>query len=220
MSESVSYFDKVISLINAVVPVLAIYFAQRLWHAKNIERAHQAANDFLDEMTSLPMRVMLLETEMVRGLVRAESVISYKNKNEFVCELLRLMDNSNKIRLSFFNSYERVVRRGINIKPSQKHMKLEKSVIEVTEHVSKILQNAAEAISRSTTTEEYREPFRMLAGARIVITKNKNTLNEACAATKDISFDDYFSFPSAYGWFRHKWDSLIRPFLFKPFKNM
>ncbi|MDH8131793.1 hypothetical protein QIG86_25920, partial [Klebsiella pneumoniae] len=69
---------------------------------------------------------MLLETEMVRGLVRAESVISYKNKNEFVCELLRLMDNSNKIRLSFFNSYERVVRRGINIKPSQKHMKLEK----------------------------------------------------------------------------------------------
>ncbi|MFW8183163.1 hypothetical protein ACOID6_27965, partial [Klebsiella pneumoniae] len=84
MSESVSYFDKVISLINAVVPVLAIYFAQSLWHAKNIERAHQAANDFLDEMKSLPMRVMLLETEMVRGLVRAESVISYKNKNEFV----------------------------------------------------------------------------------------------------------------------------------------
>lgn len=214
MSESVSYFDKVISLINALVPVLAIYFAQRLWHAKNIERAHQAANDFLDEMTSLPMRVMLLETEIVRGLVRTESAINYKNKNEIVSELLRLMDGSNKIKLSFFNSYERVARRGINIKPFQEHMKLEKSVIDFTEHVSKILHNAADSINRSTTTEEYRGPFRILAEERMVINRNKNALNDACAATKDISFGDYFVFPSTCRWFKHKWDNLVR-FFFK-----
>ncbi|WP_240200067.1 hypothetical protein [Salmonella enterica] len=70
---------------------------------RNLERAHDAANDFLDEMTAIELKVLTLEIEVVRTVNTIRRSIEHEIDTDYVKkECLTMMNKATLIRLSFF----------------------------------------------------------------------------------------------------------------------
>ncbi|HHO2185128.1 TPA: hypothetical protein ACRTNC_000003 [Escherichia coli] len=161
---------------------------------RNLERAHDAANDFLDEMTAIPLKALTLEIEVVKTVVAIGRSIDGGIDIDYVGECLTLMNKANTIKLKFFNKYERVNRRNVKIKPSEKYKELEEHLINYTSFLSKTFQTAADGFCRAENTNSLKSVFNELNAHRENISIMAKNLSIACGKNQNITFNEYFSF--------------------------
>ncbi|EEV8815892.1 pentatricopeptide [Escherichia coli] len=104
------------------------------------------------------------------------------------------MNKANTIKLKFFNKYERVNRRNVKIKPSEKYKELEEHLINHTSFLSKIFQTAADGFCRAENTNSLKSVFNELNAHRENISIMAKNLSIACGKNQNITFNEYFSF--------------------------
>ncbi len=120
--------ETVFSIINTIITGVGVGVAYKWLSRRNLERAHDAANDFLDEMTAIPLKALTLEIEVVKTVVAIGRSIEREIDTDYAEECLNLMNKANTIKLSFFNKYERVHRRNVKIKPEVKYKRVRRTL--------------------------------------------------------------------------------------------
>lgn len=186
--------ETVFSIINTIITGVGVGVAYKWLSRRNLERAHDAANDFLDEMTAIPLKALTLEIEVVKTVVAIGRSIEREIDTDYAEECLNLMNKANTIKLSFFNKYERVHRRNVKIKPEVKYKELEEHLINYTSFLSKIFQTAADGFCRSENTDSLKSVFNALNAHRENINIMTKNLSIACGRNQEITFNEYFLF--------------------------
>lgn len=186
--------ETVFSIINTIITGVGVGVAYKWLSRRNLERAHDAANDFLDEMTAIPLKALTLEIEVVKTVVAIGRSIEREIDTDYAEECLNLMNKANTIKLSFFNKYERVHRRNVKIKPEVKYKELEEHLINYTSFLSKIFQTAADRFCRAENTNGLKSVFNELNAHRGNINIMTKNLSIACGKNQEITFNEYFSF--------------------------
>ena len=186
--------ETVFSFINTIITGVGVGVAYKWLSRRNLERAHDAANDFLDEMTAIPLKALTLEIEVVKTVVAIGRSIDGGIDIDYVGECLTLMNKANTIKLKFFNKYERVNRRNVKIKPSEKYKELEEHLINYTSFLSKIFQTAADGFCRAENTNSLKSVFNELNAHRENISIMAKNLSIACGKNQNITCNEYFSF--------------------------
>lgn len=186
--------ETVFSIINAIITGVGVGVAYKWLSRRNLERAHDAANDFLDEMTAIELKVLTLEIEVVRTVNTIRRSIEHEIDTDYVKECLTMMNKATLIRLSFFNKYERIHRRNVKIKPAGKYKELEEHLINYTSFLSKIFQTAADGFCKTENTNDLKSIFNELNAHRANINIMTKNLSIACGRNQGITFNEYFSF--------------------------
>ncbi|EOZ9134676.1 hypothetical protein ACQYBH_003826 [Salmonella enterica] len=186
--------ETVFSIINTIITCIGVLMAYKWLRRRNLERAHDAANDFLDEMTAIELKVLTLEIEVVRTVNTIRRSIEYEIDTDYVKECLTMMNKATLIRLSFFNKYERIHRRNVKIKPAGKYKELEEHLINYTSFLSKIFQTAADGFCKTENTDDLKSIFNELNAHRENINIMTKNLSIACGRNQGITFNEYFSF--------------------------
>ncbi|GAR53171.1 hypothetical protein ACSLWN_22440 [Salmonella enterica] len=186
--------ETVFSIINTIITCIGVLMAYKWLRRRNLERAHDAANDFLDEMTAIELKVLTLEIEVVRTVNTIRRSIEHEIDTDYVKECLTMMNKATLIRLSFFNKYERIHRRNVKIKPAGKYKELEEHLINYTSFLSKIFQTAADGFCKTENTDDLKSIFNELNAHRENINIMTKNLSIACGRNQGITFNEYFSF--------------------------
>lgn len=186
--------ETVFSIINTIITCIGVLMAYKWLRRRNLERAHDAANDFLDEMTAIELKVLTLEIEVVRTVNTIRRSIEHEIDTDYVKECLTMMNKASLIRLSFFDKYERIHRRNVKIKPAGKYKELEEHLINYTSFLSKIFQTAADGFCKTENTDDLKSIFNELNAHRENINIMTKNLSIACGRNQGITFNEYFSF--------------------------
>ncbi|EPU2643971.1 hypothetical protein ACVVDC_003167 [Salmonella enterica subsp. enterica] len=186
--------ETVFSIINTIITCIGVLMAYKWLRRRNLERAHDAANDFLDEMTAIELKVLTLEIEVVRTVNTIRRSIEHEIDTDYVKECLTMMNKATLIRLSFFNKYEKIHRRNVKIKPAGKYKELEEHLINYTSFLSKIFQTAADGFCKTENTDDLKSIFNELNAHRENINIMTKNLSIACGRNQGITFNEYFSF--------------------------
>lgn len=176
-----------------------LFLAWRWLRRRDLERAHDAANRFYDELHMLLPNLLdfqLRVAQCMAFMVAVENDETFsRQKNEVERQCLELTNKINQIKLLFFARYAQVVRRGVKIKP-ETHPALEVTLISFCDESSHYLQRLSTRLIPLTEHADYIQEIGVFRLSFTKVKKLSDEVNTAFSRVMEIDYRDYFTFPS------------------------
>lgn len=200
--ETMSVWSDITTIASNVMTILGttvgLVLAYRWLRRRDLERAHDATNNFFDDVHHIVPKVLDFTLTVSRTMAQMVSVENDENfpqqKAEIASQCLQFMSQANQVKLLFFARYALVERRGVTIKPKA-HKVFEKTLIDFFDTASKSLQRAAATMIPVTAHADYLEIVHDFKKAFIQVKQRSDELNVAFGAVIGIDYQDYFNFP-------------------------
>ncbi|WP_370611539.1 hypothetical protein [Klebsiella aerogenes] len=178
-----------------------LILALRWLRRRDLERAHDAANNFFDDIHHIvpkSLEFTLAVTQTMARMASVENDMSFlREKSEIARECLSLMSRANQIKLLFFARYALVDRRGIAIKP-EAHKAFEEALIHFFDESSRSLKRTSSVLVGAVTYADYREIIGEFRLSFTRVQRLSDQLNLAFGDVIDIDYRDYFIFPRKF----------------------
>jgi hypothetical protein len=199
---TMSAWSDITTIASNVMTVLGttvgLILAWRWLHRRDLERAHDAANNFFDDLHHIVPKVMDFTLNVSHTMAQMASVENdesfLQQKAEIACQCLQLMNRANQVKLLFFARYALVERRGVTIKP-EAHKAFEQTLIDFFDAASKSLQRAAATMIPVTAYSDYLQIAGELRLAFVRVQRLSDQLNKAFGEIINVDYRDYFIFP-------------------------
>lgn len=198
--ETIGAVTSVLSdLATAAGAVGGLILAWRWLRRRDLERAHDAANRFYDELHLLLPNLVNFQLSVAQCMalmVAVENDDTFsRQKSEVERQCLDLTKKINQLKLQFFARYALVIRRGVKIKP-EIHAVLESALITLCDEAGLGLQKLSARLISLTEHADYIHEIGVFRLSFTRIQKFSDEVNTAFSHVMEIDYRDYFTFPA------------------------